>query len=101
MDSNIQTLRSIFVCSNVFMQYPVSHLHAFPEHIHIPDDDLGEEVAAVIVLRPGASAPADSLRKYVKDWVAPYKCTRVIEFCGELPKTPAGKIFKRGISPGG
>jgi long-chain acyl-CoA synthetase len=64
----------------------------------IPNDDLGEEIAAVIVLKPGAKATADDLRQHVKSQVAPYKYPRVIKFFNELPKTAAGKILKRAIS---
>ncbi len=66
--------------------------------IGVPHTDLGEEVAAVVVLRPGADVTADELRRYVKERVAPYKYPRVVKFVKELPKTAAGKIFKRGIS---
>ena len=64
----------------------------------IPDDDLGEEIAAVIVPKPGAQTSADELRQFVKSVVAPYKYPRVIKFSNELPKTAAGKILKRAIS---
>lgn len=64
----------------------------------IPHDDLGEEISAVIVLRPGAKTTADEIRKFVKSQVAPYKYPRVIKFADELPKTAAGKILKRAIS---
>jgi long-chain acyl-CoA synthetase len=64
----------------------------------IPHDDLGEEVAAVIVLKPGVEVTADELGQYVKSQVAPYKYPRVIKFAKELPKTAAGKILKRAIS---
>ncbi len=66
--------------------------------IAIAHDDLGEELAAVIVLKPGAKLTADELRRYVKAHVAPYKYPRVIKFVDELPKTAAGKILKRAIS---
>ena len=66
--------------------------------IGVPHADLGEEVAAVVVLRPGAKTTDEELRQYVKEKVAPYKYPRVINFVQELPKTAAGKIFKRGIS---
>jgi long-chain acyl-CoA synthetase len=66
--------------------------------IGIPHDDLGEEIAAVIVLKPGADVAADELRRYVKSQVAPYKYPRMIKFANELPKTAAGKILKRAIS---
>ena len=63
----------------------------------IPHTDLGEEVAAVVVVRPGMEVSADELRQFVRELVAPYKYPRVIRFVDELPKTAAGKIFKRGI----
>lgn len=66
--------------------------------IGVPDADLGEEVGAVVVLSPHADITADELRRYVKERVAPYKYPRRIQFVDELPKTAAGKIFKRGIS---
>jgi long-chain acyl-CoA synthetase len=66
--------------------------------IGVPHKDLGEEIAAMIVLKPGAKATADDLRQYVKSQVAPYKYPRVINFLNELPKTAAGKILKRAIS---
>jgi long-chain acyl-CoA synthetase len=65
--------------------------------IGIPHADLGEEVAAVIVPRPGAKVTEEELRQYVKEKVAPYKYPRVIKFVKELPKTSAGKILKRNI----
>ena len=63
----------------------------------IPHTDLGEEVAAVVVIRPGTEVSADELRRYVRERVAPYKYPRVIKFIDELPKTAAGKILKRAI----
>jgi long-chain acyl-CoA synthetase len=67
--------------------------------VGIRDERLGEEVAAAIVVRPGAEAGADELRDFVKQRVAAYKYPRVIWFVDELPKGPTGKILKREISP--
>ena len=64
----------------------------------VPDADLGEEVAAVVVLHPQASTTADELRLHVKERVAPYKYPRLIKFVEELPKNATGKILKRSIS---
>ncbi len=63
----------------------------------IPHADLGEEVAAAVVLRPGARTTAEELQRFVKERVAPYKYPRMVRLVDELPKTAAGKIFKRGI----
>jgi long-chain acyl-CoA synthetase len=64
----------------------------------VPHPDLGEEVAAVVVLRSGANATADDIRAFVKERVAPYKYPRLIRFSKELPKSATGKILKRAIS---
>ena len=63
----------------------------------VPNADLGEEIAAVIALRPGATASAEEFKQFVKDRLAPYKYPRIIKLVDELPKTATGKIFKRGI----
>ncbi|MGD0376156.1 MAG: long-chain fatty acid--CoA ligase, partial [Streptosporangiaceae bacterium] len=54
----------------------------------------GEEVKAVVVLRPGASLTAPELIEYCKERIAAYKYPRVIEFCGALPRNTLGKILK-------
>jgi long-chain acyl-CoA synthetase len=60
--------------------------------------ELGEEVAAVVALKPGAEATADELRDYVKSKVAAYKYPRRVELVSSLPKGPTGKILKREIT---
>ncbi|HEV7790590.1 MAG TPA: long-chain fatty acid--CoA ligase [Pseudonocardia sp.] len=60
--------------------------------------ELGEEVAAVVALKPGAEATADELRDYVKGKVAAYKYPRRLELVASLPKGPTGKILKREIT---
>jgi long-chain acyl-CoA synthetase len=65
--------------------------------VGVPDDALGEEVGAAVVLCKGESLGADELRAYVKEQVAAYKYPRKIWFVDELPKGPTGKILKREI----
>jgi long-chain acyl-CoA synthetase len=65
--------------------------------IGIPHDALGEEVAAAVALKKGATAVPDELREYVKAQVAAYKYPRHIWLVEELPKGPTGKVQKRDI----
>ncbi|HET6548484.1 MAG TPA: long-chain fatty acid--CoA ligase, partial [Solirubrobacter sp.] len=65
--------------------------------VAVPDDKMGEEVGAAVVLKEGEEADADELRAYVKERVANYKYPRRIWFPDELPKGPTGKILKREI----
>jgi acetyl-CoA synthetase len=60
-----------------------------------PDDERGQVVRAVVVLRGGHSgspALARELQEHVKSLTAPYKYPRIVDFADELPKTPSGKI---------
>jgi long-chain acyl-CoA synthetase len=65
--------------------------------VGVPHDELGEEVAAVVALKPGASATPPELRAYVKEQVAAYKYPRHVWIVDDLPKTATGKILKRAI----
>ena len=65
--------------------------------VGIPDDSLGEEVAAAVVVKEGESLDAQELKAFVKERVAAYKYPRKIWFVEELPKGPTGKILKREI----
>jgi len=65
--------------------------------IGVPHAELGEEVAAVVALKPGGSATPDELRDYVKSKVAAYKYPRQVRVVDALPKGPTGKILKREI----
>jgi long-chain acyl-CoA synthetase len=65
--------------------------------IGVADQDLGEEIAACVALKPGAEITEPELREFVKANVAAYKYPRVLWFVDELPKGPTGKILKRAI----
>src|SRR4051794_36474607 len=65
--------------------------------VGVPDESMGEEVGAAVVLKPGAEASADEIKSFVKERVAAYKYPRRIWFRDELPKGPTGKILKREI----
>ncbi len=60
-----------------------------------PDEERGAVVRAVVVLREGYE-PSDGLARdlqdHVKGQTAPYKYPRIVDFAGELPKTPSGKV---------
>ena len=65
--------------------------------IGIPHVELGEDVGAAVVLKPGASATPEELRAFAKDRVAAYKYPRHVWLVPELPKGPTGKILHRMV----
>jgi long-chain acyl-CoA synthetase len=65
--------------------------------IGISHPELGEEVAAAVALKPGASADPDELREFVKARVAAYKYPRHLWLVDSLPKGPTGKILRRAV----
>jgi long-chain acyl-CoA synthetase len=62
-----------------------------------PHATLGEEVCAVVTLRPLAATTGEELRDFVRARVAAYKYPRVVDVVDEIPKTANGKILKRAI----
>ncbi len=66
--------------------------------IGVPHPVLGEEVGAVIVLRPGMDVGADELSRHVRERLAAFNVPSRYWFRGqELPRNPAGKILKREL----
>ena len=64
----------------------------------MPHDKLGEDVAAVVVLREGASATERELREFVQARLADYKVPRKILFMDEIPKGATGKLQRIGLA---
>jgi long-chain acyl-CoA synthetase len=66
--------------------------------IGVPDERLGEEVAAAVVLRAEKTATPDELREFTKERLAAYKYPRRIWLADALPLGPSGKVLKREIA---
>ncbi|TQS41923.1 class I adenylate-forming enzyme family protein [Cryptosporangium phraense] len=63
-----------------------------------PDEVLGEKVAAIVVLAPGASLTLDELVAYLRDQkIASYKLPERLEIQEALPRNPVGKVLKREL----
>lgn len=65
--------------------------------VGVPDERLGEEVKAFVVLKQNAEIAADELIEWCKDQFAANKYPRYIEFCAQLPIGATGKILKREL----
>jgi fatty-acyl-CoA synthase len=63
----------------------------------VDDEQFGQRLKAVVVLRDGASASEDEIKKHVKSNLAGYKVPRDVEFVDELPRTSTGKVLKREL----
>jgi long-chain acyl-CoA synthetase len=66
--------------------------------IGVPHPVLGEEVGAVIVLRPGQEVGADELSRHVGERLAAFNVPTRYWFRSQpLPRNPAGKVLKREL----
>ncbi len=64
----------------------------------IPHAVLGEEVAAVVVLRDGMAATALDLREFLAAKLAPFKVPRQIVINDAIPKGATGKVQRIGMA---
>ena len=64
----------------------------------VPNEDLGEEVKAVVQVMPGIERSdelVDELMAFCNENLSRQKCPRSIDFEDELPRLPTGKLYKR------
>ncbi len=63
----------------------------------VDDEEFGQRLKAVVVIRDGASLSEDDVKKHVKSNLAGYKVPREVDFVDELPRTSTGKVLKREL----
>ena len=81
----------------VILEHPAVHDVAT---VGVPDEEWGEAVKAVIVVRDGIVADdalAKELLAFCRDRLAHFKCPRTIDFTDELPRFETGKILRRVV----
>ena len=84
-------------CENLLIVHPkVADAAVFG----VPNEDLGEEVKAVVQPMPGV-APGPELEAeliaYCQQHLARPKCPRSIDFDAALPRLPTGKLYKKPL----
>ena len=63
----------------------------------VADEQFGQRLKAVVVLRDGHVLEVEEIRAFVKANLAAYKVPRDVEFVDELPRTSTGKVLKREL----
>ncbi|MGW2015232.1 long-chain-fatty-acid--CoA ligase [Streptomyces sp. NPDC001927] len=70
--------------------------------IGVPDEAKGEEVCAVVVLRPGSGCVgAAELVEWSKERLGRHKYPRLVRFVDAMPLGPTGKVLKRALVAAG
>jgi long-chain acyl-CoA synthetase len=84
-------------CENLLITHPqVADAAVFG----VPNEDLGEEVKAVVQPMPGVVADAafaQALIAFCAEHLAHMKCPRSIDFTDALPRLPTGKLYKKAL----
>ncbi|WP_130906468.1 AMP-binding protein [Pseudomonas sp. Sample_16] len=65
--------------------------------VGVPDEQWGESVRAVIVLKPGTALSELEVIEHCARNLAGFKKPRAVDFVSELPKNPNGKVVRRLI----
>jgi fatty-acyl-CoA synthase len=68
--------------------------------IGVPNEEMGEEVKAVVELMDGAEpseATAAELRAWLETRIGRYMLPRSYDFVAELPRLPTGKLYKQAL----
>jgi long-chain acyl-CoA synthetase len=65
--------------------------------IGVPDDYRGETVKSYIVLKKKEQMSKEAVMEYCRQYLAPYKVPKIIEFTDSLPKSAIGKILRKEL----
>lgn len=79
---------------NVIMSHPEV---ADVAVIGIPSDTWGETPLAVVVRKEGSDLTEDLLLGWCRERLAGFKCPTSVEWVGELPRNPSGKVLKKDL----
>ena len=79
----------------ILMEHPAVHQCVC---FAMPHDMLGEEVAAAIVLKPGAPASEKELREFARVKLADFKVPRKIVIVDAIPLGATGKLQRIGLA---
>jgi long-chain acyl-CoA synthetase len=63
--------------------------------IGVPDEQWGENVKALVVLKPETTCTEEELINHCKTNLASFKKPKSVEFVDTLPRNPSGKVLKR------
>jgi long-chain acyl-CoA synthetase len=68
--------------------------------IGVPNEDWGEEIKAVVELKPGHApdaTTAQSILDFAKDKLPGFQRPRTVDFVDQLPRSPAGKVLRAQV----
>ena len=65
--------------------------------VGLPDERSGEQVVVAVVLRPGASLDAESIRSLARERLTAYKVPRRVVQVDDLPRSLIGKVIRRQV----
>ncbi|HEY7931061.1 MAG TPA: class I adenylate-forming enzyme family protein [Acidimicrobiales bacterium] len=89
-----ENVYSVIVEAAIFEHHAVADCAV----VGLPHPTLGEEVAAVVVVRPGAVLEAEELARHVSERLAKFEVpTRFFFRAVALPRNPQGKVLKREL----
>ncbi len=63
--------------------------------VGIPQEFLGEEIKAYLVLKEGMTATAEEIIEFCREQLSKFKVPKEVEFRMDLPKTLVGKVLRR------
>ncbi|KAL4715522.1 hypothetical protein ACJJTC_009148 [Scirpophaga incertulas] len=77
-------------------------LNTHPEIIEsqvvgVPDDRLGEELCAVVRVKPGSKVTLNMISDHLSGKLALFKIPKIVKYIEEYPKTASGKVQKNKI----
>ncbi len=98
----IDYLHGYVILNNVYPREVEEVLHGHPAIaqaavVGVPHPSYGEEVLAVVTLKPGTTAGPKEIVAWCRGRLAAYKRPHLVEVRDTLPLGPTGKVLKQAL----
>jgi long-chain acyl-CoA synthetase len=96
--------KDMIICSgfNVYPREIDEVLYTHPKVLEagavgIPDEKRGETVKVFVVAKPGEHLTEEDIIQYCRQYLAPYKVPKSVEFIDALPRTSVKKVDRKAL----
>lgn len=87
----------IIAINLILKRCAISYFFADVDVIGVPDEKWGEQVKAIVVLKPGYQVSEEEIINFCRQSLAGFKTPKSVDYIDIIPRNAAGKMLKKDL----